>query len=112
MSTKTKAEHHHQVVFFISFFQLFIYYSLLPYTGCLTKSTLKFESKFEVQKVKKTFLFDCLYSNNDIFNNADKIAWEQRSNGVLYLCYKRNITSQGQMCLKYELTICDVRFLY
>ena len=26
------------------------------------------------------------------------------------MCYKKNITSQKQMCLKYELTMCEVSF--
>ena len=41
--------------------------------GFLQKVLLKFQSKFEVKKVKKN-KFDCLYSNNYILNNADKIA--------------------------------------
>ena len=27
------------------------------------------------------------------------------------MCYKKNITSQRQMCLKHELTICEVSFM-
>ena len=27
------------------------------------------------------------------------------------MCYKKNITSQRQMCLKHELAICEVSFM-
>ena len=43
----------------------FLFNPLLSYAVYLTKSTLKFESKFEVQKVKKN-LIDRLYSKNYI----------------------------------------------
>ena len=80
MFTKTKAEQQLGTIklgFFISFLKFFIYYPPLAYKVCLTKSTLKFESNFEAQNVKKTFLFDCLCSNKYILNYADKNSWEE-----------------------------------
>ena len=80
MFTKTKAEQELGTIklgFFISFLQFFVYYPPLACKGRLTKSTLKFESNFEVQKVKKAFLFDCLCSSNYILNYADNNAWEE-----------------------------------